>query len=128
MNSVNLIGRLTRDPEADKTEGKGTSVSNMRIAVPRPPRGGEEQPAMYYTVVAYGSLADVCNEHLEKGREVAVQGRLDQREWRDSDDNRREVIEIVAGSVDFLRPAKSNQEPAAVGASTEAKGDDDIPF
>jgi single-strand DNA-binding protein len=127
MNSVNLTGRLTRDPEADKTEGKGTSVSNMRVAISRPPRGGEEQPAQYWTVVAYGPLADVCNEHLEKGREVGVSGRLEQREFTDKDGERRQVHEIVAASVDFLRPAKSNQEPAAVGASAGG-ADDDIPF
>ena len=123
MNSVNLIGRLTSDPETRLTGG-GTTVANMRIAVNRP---GQDDKPHYFTVVAYGKLADVCGVHLESGREVAITGRLEYREWTNDADEKRSVVEVTASQIDFLRPAKAKQDAEPVGA-TAGQGDEDIPF
>jgi single-strand DNA-binding protein len=71
MNSVNLIGRLTRDPEKRSTPG-GTEVCTMRIAIQRSGGNGSD----FVNVTAFGKLAESCGEYLAKGRQVSVQGRL----------------------------------------------------
>jgi single-strand DNA-binding protein len=111
MNSVNLIGRLTRDPDKRVTP-KGTDVSVLRLAIERPGDGAD-----YVTVTAFGKLAQSCNQYLAKGRQVSVQGRLNHSEWV-KDGQRHERLEVVAASVEFLgqRPA----EPAAEEAQPQA--------
>jgi single-strand DNA-binding protein len=112
MNSVNLIGRLTRDPEKRAIPQKGTEVSVMRIVVERPGEGAD-----YVTVTAFGKLAQSCNGYLAKGRQVSVQGRLSHSEWTTEGGERRERHEVVAATVEFLgeRHAQQNgaqQQPA----------------
>jgi single-strand DNA-binding protein len=111
MNSVNLIGRLTRDPDKRATP-KGTDVSVLRLAVERPGEGAD-----YVTVTAFGKLAQSCNQYLTKGRQVAIQGRLNHSEWKTDSGERRERLEVVAATVEFLgqRPTlESAAEPQEV--------------
>ena len=103
MNSIQLIGRLTRDPELRST-GSGKPVANMRLAVSRRDR---DAAPVYVDVVAYDGLAEVCAEHLEKGRQVAVSGRLDYQQW-EHEGQRRSKHEVIAAEVDFL--ARPQQE------------------
>ena len=109
MNSVSLIGRLTRDPERRVIPNKGTEVSVMRLAVERPGEGAD-----YVTVTAFGKLAQSCNGYLKKGRQVALQGRLSHSEWV-KDGQRHERLEVVAAAVTFLgqRPTEQAQPEAA---------------
>jgi single-strand DNA-binding protein len=109
MNSVNLIGRLTRDPEKRAIPQKGTEVSVMRLAVERPGEGAD-----YVTVTAFGKLAQSCNQYLKKGRQVAIAGRLNHSEWV-KDGQRHERLEVVAAAVEFLgqRPGQQSAEPTA---------------
>jgi single-strand DNA-binding protein len=79
MNSINLVGRLTRDPELRETRGD-TKVAEMRLAIPHRPKNGEQQAPVYVAVTAFGALADNCSEYLAKGRRVAVSGRLEYSE------------------------------------------------
>ena len=97
MNSIQLIGRLTRDPELRSTKS-GKPVANMRLAVSRRDR---DAAPVYVDVVAYDGLAEVCAEHLEKGRQVAVSGRLDYQQW-EHEGQRRSKHEVIAAEVDFL--------------------------
>jgi single-strand DNA-binding protein len=122
MNSVNLIGRLTKDPESHETSG-GTQVTTIRLAVARPRRNGEDQAPVYVDVVTYGALAKPVADYMTQGRQVAVSGRLEYREWRDADDGFRSKHEVVADSVQFIdgkhKPAAADQpepteEPASV--------------
>lgn len=118
MNTIQLIGRLTRDPELRSTSG-GKSVAEMRLAVPRRDR---DAAPVYVDVVAYEGLADICAKHLDKGRQVAVTGRLDYREW-EKDGSKRSKHEVVAGEVDFLsRPSENSSDEAP------QHDDEDIPF
>ena len=112
MNRVQLIGRLTADPEG-RTSTEGTALTHFRLAVPR---SGNRDEAIFVSVVCFERLALVAAEHLTKGRRVAVDGRLDQREWLDRDGARHERHGIVADAIDFLDApdrADDQLDPAA---------------
>lgn len=106
MNSISLIGRLTKDPEARDANGK--TVATLRLAIDR--RSRDSEP-VYVDVVAWEKLATTCVEHLGKGHEVAVSGRLDYSEWTDDDGAKHSRHTVVGSQVDFLR------RPAAQGDS-----------
>jgi len=121
MNSTQQIGRLTADPESVRETEHG-KVTSFRLAVPR--NNGASRKADFFTVEVWDRLAETCAKYLRQGREVAVTGRLEQREWRTDDDQPRERVVIVARSVDFLRGRKAAEEPVAASAPA----DEDIPF
>ena len=134
MNSVQLIGRLTRDPELRSTSG-GKSVGNLRLAVDRRDRDADP---VYIDVVCWNGLAETCAQYLAKGRPVAIDGRLDWREWDAQDGTKRQAVEVIADTVQFLGGrTDSTGEPAnqfvPAGAASSADADfggndDDIPF
>ena len=107
MNTVQLIGRLTKDPELRHTNS-GVATTTLRLAVPRRKRNGEEQPPVYVDVVSFNAQAEAIAEHLTKGRRVAVTGRLEYREWKGQDDSPHSKHEVIADGVEFLDPPKSN--------------------
>jgi single-strand DNA-binding protein len=106
MNTVNLIGRLTADPELRYTNG-GTPVCTLRLAVNRPPKDGQDQGGVFIDVVSFSRQAEAVAEHLAKGRQVAVSGRLEYRQWQ-GDDGPRSKHEIIANQIDFLAKPASN--------------------
>jgi len=126
MNSVNLIGRLTRDPELRSTPG-GTSVCTMRIAV----NGIRDGEVTYVDVVTFEKQADACARHLAKGRAVGVTGRLSYSEWEASDGSKHSKHEVI-GRVQFLGAAEkasaraNESQPVPVGAG--AAGGEEIAF
>lgn len=128
MNQVNLIGRLTKDPELRKLGDSDRDVCELRIAVDNgKSRNGEDRDATFIDVAAFDAPARACAEHLAKGRQVAVSGRLVYREWEAEDGSRRSKHSVI-GRVEFLgsangQSANGKPEPAAVGAA-----EDDIPF
>ena len=145
INRVVLVGNLTRDPEIRQTPS-GTSVCSLRIAVNsrRRDEGGQwtDKPN-YFSVSVFGNQAESCAQYLSKGRPVAIDGRLDWREWQTQDGQKREAVEIVAESVQFLGSrgdgefsgggGGGNQFVPAGAAQQEsadfpAAADDDIPF
>ena len=113
MNSINLIGRLTRDPEV-RTTSDESSVAVLRLAVPRR-RGGEDAGAVFVNVVCFARQAEAAGEYLYKGRRVAVAGRLEHREWTDPDGEARSRHEVVAEYVEFL-DARHRPDADATGA------------
>ena len=108
MNSVNLIGRLTADPEL-RAASNDTTVGNLRLAVQRPRKDGEDQGADYVDVTVFGRQAEICKEYLAKGRKIAVQGRLHHSEW-DGENGRRQKLEVIADNVEFLDAPKREEE------------------
>lgn len=113
---MQLIGRLTRDPEANHTTS-GTAVTTFRLAIDRPGRKGAD----FVTVKTWERLADVTAEHLVRGRRVAVQGRLAHEEWTASDGRRAERLTVVADHVEFLDPPAADRPATggeAVGGET----------
>jgi single-strand DNA-binding protein len=154
INRVVLTGRLTSDPELRSTPS-GTSVCSLRIAcnTRRKDQSGEwvDKPN-YFNVTVWGAQGENAAKYLSKGRPVAIDGRLEWREWQTQDGAKRQAVDIIADSLQFLgsredpsdgggsSPAGGNGgfvdegdfQPAPVTASagpgTLPQGDDDIPF
>ena len=151
INRVILTGNLTRDPEL-RSLPSGTSVCSLRVAVNtrRKDQSGEwvDKPN-YFSVTVWGAQGDNCARYLSKGRPVAIDGRLEWREWEAKDGGKRESIEIVADSVQFLGGREdgggngngfqqrsdvpvdtADFQPAAAppSSSPSANTEDDIPF
>ncbi len=111
LNRVILIGNLTRDPELRYTPD-GTPVASFTIAVNRPftTRQGERE-ADFIPVVVWRKRAETCSEYLAKGSQVAVDGRLQIRNYEDKDGVKRRVAEVVAWRVEFLQRLKKQPPP-----------------
>jgi single-strand DNA-binding protein len=142
LNRVVITGNLTRDPEL-RSLPSGNSVCKLRVAVNSrrkdPSSGDWVDKPNYFDVTVWGPQGENC----ATGRPVAVDGRLEWREWEAQDGGKRQAVEIIADSVQFLGsrdgqgagngsapqsdvPADTSdfeEEPAGVGAK-----DDDIPF
>ncbi len=112
MNSVNITGRLTADPELRATKD-GSPVGSLRVAIQRR-RGaeGEDRGAEFVDVTVFGSQAEVCASYLAKGRKVAIEGRLHHSEWQAEDGSRRQKLEVTANSVEFLDRKPSEHDVA----------------
>jgi single-strand DNA-binding protein len=147
INRVVLVGNLTRDPEL-RTTPSGTSVCKLRIAVNTRQKdnatGQWGDKPNYFDVTVWGNQAESCSQYLSKGRPVGIDGRLDWREWDAQDGTKRQAVEIIADTVQFLGsrdggeggapgggggnqfvPAAAAAEAADFGPAT---ADDDIPF
>ncbi len=110
MNSINLTGRLTADPEM-RTSHSATAVTNFRLAIQRRrSREGEDRGAVYVDVVCFGGLAESVAEYLVKGRQVAVSGRLELDEWENNKGERRSRHKVVADEVEFLGGRPSDDD------------------
>jgi len=122
LNRVILIGRLTRDPEMRYTPSGIASV-RMSIAVQRPFANQQgERETDFIDLRAWRKLAETCAAHLQKGRLIAVEGRLQVRSFEGQDGQRRRVYEVVADDVRFLdRPGSTQGQGGGQGA--EAEGD-----
>ena len=112
MNVVCLVGRLATDVDVRSTTG-GQFVANFRLAVNRP---FGDREADFFPIVAWRKTAEFCGNHLQKGRMVSVEGRLQVRSW-DQDGVKRYITEVVASNVNFVG-GKGEQ------GSGEEQGDD----
>ena len=144
INRVVLVGNLTRDPELRHTPS-GTAVCSLRLAVNtrrKDATGQWTEKPNYFDITVWGSQGENCAQYLAKGRPVAIDGRLEWREWEAQDGSKRQAVEIVADTVQFLGsrgegelgggggggqyvPASAVAESADFGGSPT---DDDIPF
>ena len=145
INRVVITGNLTRDPELRSTSG-GTSVCSLRVAVNsrrKDDSGNWVDKPNYFDVTVWGAQGENCAQYLAKGRPVAVDGRLNWREWEDKEGGKRQTVDIIADSVQFLgsrdAPQQSNGAvesdlPADTsdfqpsGVASGGGADDDIPF
>jgi len=108
MNSVQLTGRLTADPELRRTPS-GIPVATFRLAVNRPFANSKgEREADFITIVAWRKAAEFVAAHLGKGRLIGVEGRLQTRSYEAQDGSRRWVAEVVANRIHFLDSRKAN--------------------
>jgi len=146
INRVVLTGNLTRDPEL-RTTPSGTSVCSLRVAcnTRRKDASGQwvDKPNYFYVTV-WGAQGENVARFLERGRPIAVDGRLEWREWEDGQGNKRQAVDIIADSVQFLGSREGGGEngarfsgPSDVPADTAdfqrapagaGAADDDIPF
>jgi single-strand DNA-binding protein len=140
INRVVLVGNLTKDPELRHTPS-GTAVCNLRLAVNtrrKDETGQWVDKPNYFDITVWGNQGERCAQYLSKGRPVGVDGRLEWREWETPEGNKRQAVEVVADSVQFLGgrgdgdggggyiPADAAATPA--GDFPASPTDDDIPF
>jgi single-strand DNA-binding protein len=152
INRVIITGNLTKDPDLNALPASGTTVCTLRVACNGRRKNNEsgqwEDQPNYFDVTVWGQQGENCARYLKKGRPIAVDGRLRWREWTTQEGQKRQAVDIIADSVQFLggrddagngngfssgaRPAESDvpidtgdfeSAPVAAGAA-----DDDIPF
>lgn len=110
LNNVVLIGNLTRDPELRYTPS-GLPVCTLRLAVNRNFTNSQGKiETDYFNVVVWRNQAEKCAEYLNKGRQVAVTGRLQSSSWEAADGQKRTTIEVVADRVVFLGRRERKEE------------------
>jgi single-strand DNA-binding protein len=117
MNRVLLTGRLTRDPEM-RTTATGKTVTQFSVAT-NEYRGGQEKPE-YHAIVTWDRLAEICARYLGKGQMVAIEGRLQTRQWEDERKIRHWKTEIVAAHVEMLSGRRKKDYAAESAASALA--------
>jgi single-strand DNA-binding protein len=136
VNKVILVGNLGADPEV-KFLGSGTQVANFRIATTenRVNRSGEKVSVTeWHRIVAFGRLAEICGQYLNKGKQVYIEGRLRTRQWEDKDGNRRYTTEILANQMQMLgtmgTPVEGPlpEKELDIDHEGSAGPDDDVPF
>jgi single-strand DNA-binding protein len=131
MNNINRVvitGNLTADPELRSTPN-GKPVCSLRIACNTRRKSGEEwvDKPNYFNVTVWGAQGENAARYLSKGRPVAVDGRLEWREYEAQDGSKRQVVDIIADSVQFLNSgngaSNDGEEPELVGAGVGAEED-----
>jgi single-strand DNA-binding protein len=139
INRVVLVGNLTRDPELRHTQS-GMAVCSLRLAVNtrrKDETGQWVDKPNYFDITVWGNQGERCAQYLSKGRPVAVDGRMEWREWETPEGNKRQAVDVVADTVQFLGSrgdgeGGSGYIPAEVSAPAgdfpTSPTDDDIPF
>ena len=139
MNSVVLIGRLTRDPEVRYTAGTQMAVATFTLAIDRPVRAGAEKQTDFPRVTVFGKQAENCERFLAKGRLVGVQGRIQTGSYTNKDGATIYTTDVVADRVEFLEWGDRNERQSAPARQSGMGGfdaapegfsaiDEDIPF
>ncbi|MBD3282373.1 MAG: single-stranded DNA-binding protein [Candidatus Portnoybacteria bacterium] len=145
LNKIFLIGRLTRDPES-RTLPSGQDVSNFGIATNRfwtnPETNEKQEQTEFHNIVAFGKLAEICNQYLQKGGLVMIEGRIQTRNWQDQKGETKYRTEVVAESMQMgprsttqeqNKKEKKEEEVPEIqvddsGETKEEIKDEDIPF
>jgi single-strand DNA-binding protein len=125
LNKVMIIGYLGRDPEMRYTSS-GKPVTTFSVATNRSwssASGERHEETEWFTVVAWGNLAEICKQHLSKGSQVYIEGRLQTRRWEDTEGKKHAAVEVVAGEMIQLGEKREN----AVAVNYPAV-DEEYPF
>ena len=126
LNKIMVIGRLGRDPEMRYTPS-GRPVTSFTVATSRSwntSEGERRVETEWFNVVAWGNLAEICKQHLTKGQQVYIEGRLQTRNWDDAEGNKHTSVEIVANEMIML----SERREAEGTSDAEAPEEDEFPF
>lgn len=134
LNQVNLIGRLGKDPII-RTLPDGGAVANMSLAINKSfktTNGATVEKVEWVNIVTFGKLAEVCGDHLKKGRLVFGSGELRTRDWTDKDGIKRYSTEVVCNTIRFLDSKKAESAPEsapeAMTDDTQCVNLNDVPF
>jgi len=127
LNKVMVIGHLGKDPEMRYTPS-GRPVTTFSVAVSRSwntADGERRTETEWFNIVAWGNLAEICNQYLSKGQQVYVEGRLQTRGWEDNDGKKHYRTELVAGEMIMLGERQSNFNASANEASAGSDNNND---
>ena len=143
MNKAILMGRLTKDPEVRFT-ANNTQITSFSIAVDRRfTKPGEEKQTDFFNIVAWQKLAEFCGKYFQKGRQVLIVGRIQNRTWDDAEGKKHYATDIVADEAYFADGKRSDDGSAPYSAAPDKNskgtqsepaegfvpsGDDDLPF
>lgn len=152
LNRAQIIGNLTKDPEVRQTP-TGTLVASFTVATNhtwRDQNGNKQEKAEFHNMVAWGKLAEICQNYLKKGKKIFIEGRIQTRDWEGDDGIKRYKTEIISenmimlggrdgsegGSYDnyaqpdnnFSEPSNSTPDFAAKDAGADEISIDDLPF
>jgi single-strand DNA-binding protein len=119
MNHIDLMGRLTRDPELRHTQG-GTPVASFTLAVDRryAPKDGGDRPVDFIDCVAWRQTGEFISKYFSKGQMLAVSGSLQIREWTDREGNKRRSAEVVCDNAYFTESRKSRESAGYASGET----------
>jgi single-strand DNA-binding protein len=119
LNRVTLLGHVGQEPKVSYPE-TGRTVARFSVATSRTYKQGNEakEETEWHAVVAFGGLADIVDQHVQKGRQLYVEGRLQSRKWTDNDGNQRHATEVMAEEVVLLGQRATNEE----GIGSEKRG------
>lgn len=130
MNSINILGRLTKQPEL-KTSQSGKYYSNFSIAVNT--GWGDNKETSFFNCMSFGKTAETVVQYFSKGHRILIDGSLKQDSWSDKDGNKRTSVSIIVNRVDFIE-----QKDKVEKVKEEFQGEelplkdnpfsDDIPF
>ena len=119
VNKAIIVGRLGADPELKYTPSGGNAVCNFSLATSekfKTKSGGEKEETQWHRIVCWGKTAEIAAEHLSKGREVYIEGKIKYRSYEDKNGVKKYSTEIEAQTVQFI------------GGKNDKRGSDDIPF
>ncbi len=130
MNKVIITGNLGHKPEIRKAKS-GLSIVNLRVATNERVKDGDNwtDHTEWHSVVVFGKQAENCEKYLDKGSKVAVEGRLQTRQYEDKEGNQRKSTEIVASNVEFMtRPENGVGNAPRNPQPSNPQRDEEIPF
>ena len=134
FQQIILVGNLGNDPEMRYTPS-GRPVTTFTMAVSRTwnsADGERHNETEWFNIVAWGNLAEICKQYLNKGQQVYIEGRLQTRRWEDKEGQKHTSVEIVANEMMMLgdrRDTHSNNEEGSESAENEsASNEDEFPF
>jgi len=127
INRVIIIANTTRDVDLKQTPS-GASVANFSIASNRKFKSGDEtkEEVSFFDCVVWGKLAELCNQYVNKGDRVGIEGRLQQCRWENTEGKTQSKVEIVVENIQFLSNKKDGQKSGVVSKSIS--GPSDNPF
>jgi len=127
MNNVNLLGRLTKNPDIRYTQSN-IPVANFTLAVNRKfAKQGEERKADFIQCIAWNKTAEFMQKYIQKGQQIAVTGRIETRNYEDNNGNKHYITEVVVESVDFA-DSKKEEQPVDITEDVISAQGDDLPF
>ena len=128
MNKVVLIGRSTKDAELRHTQ-TGKQVTTFTLAVDRDYKNAQgERDADFIPCVAWGKLAEICERYITKGKQVAVAGKIQTRNYEDKNGQRRYITEIIVSDMQLLGSRQDAQQQPQAPALEPVETPDDLPF
>ena len=128
INKVVLIGRSTKDAELRHTQ-TGKQVTTFTLAVDRDYKNAQgEREADFIPCVAWGKLAEICERYITKGKQVAVAGKIQTRNYEDKNGQRRYITEIIVSDMQLLGSRQDAQQQPQAPALEPVETPDDLPF
>ena len=124
LNKAMIIGRLTKDPEAKNLQsGKIMSVFSLATNKSWKDKstGEKNETAEYHNIIVFGKLAEICNQYLNKGKRVFIEGRLQTRSWENQNGDKRYTTEIIAENMMMLDGAKNSSNQTEQVSSNQTQ-------